>query len=387
MASLLFLTKLLAIKIFSYSVRLLDLVFPKNRDYICIGAPDYSGNSYYLFNLILKDKSQKFKITWLTRSKELKNEITLNWGKGSSESFLSLSGIYKYLRSRIIIVDHGASDMFYFVGKRNYRKLVINLWHGIPIKKLDGIMPNSKMNWDLMPVSSSIEKKLYREYNVTSKLPIIGMPRNQYLHEAGEEEITSILSDIKKYIDFTPRFIISYAPTYRHHSATDLFPFEDYNSNELIKFCSDNEILVIFRFHPNEIGKSNNKIDDLLKDKHFIMGNRDRFARMQELLLVSDFLITDYSGNYYDFLVLKKVTIFFPYDKADYEKRYGFATDYSDISSKSSCFTQEEFIKLMTELISNPKRLDKWIQNEFEKYHEYDPSNCVSKLIEHMISP
>ena len=36
----------------------------------------------------------------------------------------------------------------------------------------------------------------------------------------------------------------------------------------------------------------------------------------------------------------------------------------------------------MLELINSPDMLNQWIQKEFEKYHEYDPFSCLSKLID-----
>ena len=62
MDSVLFSIELLILKIFTYSIIFVDLIFPKNKYQICIGAPDYSGNSYYFFNLLKNENTERYKI-------------------------------------------------------------------------------------------------------------------------------------------------------------------------------------------------------------------------------------------------------------------------------------------------------------------------------------
>ncbi len=382
--------KSIFIKGFTFSIRFLDLIFPKDRSLIVCGAPSFNGNTYYFFSQTRYNQTKD--VIWLSRDKELVKTIRSEYGKHKAYHLFSLPGLYKFLRAKTAVFSHGAADFFYFIGKRNCRKFVVNLWHGIPIKSVETIS-DGNVGWDLMPVSSSIEQKLFSEkYGVTSDLPIIGMPRNEYLFNADYNDQIPVLRKLRPYIEEVSvmgniEFIITYAPTYRDFSKTKIFPFEDFDAKELIQYLRKHKILIILKLHPNDFLQGDyeaNRSIPLFKAGVLIVGNGSNELRMQELLMISDLLITDYSSNYFDFLLTRKPTIFIPYDQDEYEKEVGFALDYELLARRTRCLTQADFIDMLDRLLigSDGVITDSWHRAiNLRKYHEYDPTKCTEELL------
>lgn len=75
----------------------------------------------------------------------------------------------------------------------------------------------------------------------------------------------------------------------------------------------------------------------LVGDSIDIKGYEDRVKicideNINELYLISDLLITDYSSVMFDFAILQRPMLFYPYDMAHYkEKLRGFYLDYNEV--------------------------------------------------------
>ena len=52
---------------------------------------------------------------------------------------------------------------------------------------------------------------------------------------------------------------------------------------------------------------------------------------LNELMIKSDVLVTDYSSAYIDWLILNRPVIFSPYDLMAYTKDYGLLDDYEEL--------------------------------------------------------
>ena len=90
-----------------------------------------------------------------------------------------------------------------------------------------------------------------------------------------------------------------YAPTYRDYTETRLFPFEDYNKEELGDFLEVNKAIIFIRTHIDE----SIDVEEHL-GKRIILLNENIIEDIMIVLNVFDILITDYSSIYIDFLLL-----------------------------------------------------------------------------------
>ena len=106
---------------------------------------------------------------------------------------------------------------------------------------------------------------------------------------------------------------------------------------------------------------------------------------IQELYLISDMMITDYSSVMFDYAILKRPMIFFTYDLDNYKNNLrDFYFDMVEEVPGPICKTNEELI----DFIKNYNEKD--YENEFkekymkfnEKFNPFDDGKASSKIID-----
>ena len=137
--------------------------------------------------------------------------------------------------------------------------------------------------------------------------------------------------------------IISYLPTFRDKSVNRfIFTCED-NINNLLE---KNDYIIIQKKHPRDKTKTSNE-----KCK-YIYNSVD--LSTQEILQISDILITDYSSCAYDFLIKDKPIIHFLYDHSTYiSSEMKLYHDINDIRCGDICYTYDELLKSLESYINN----------------------------------
>ena len=99
---------------------------------------------------------------------------------------------------------------------------------------------------------------------------------------------------------------------------------------------------------------------------------------VQELLLVADILISDYSGAYIDFGLLKKPVVHFAYDLNQYcTVDSGLAYDLKDIAAGTIVSTSNELMTRIKEILITPKFLP---AKSFHELVEYEKGCSSIKL-------
>ena len=133
-----------------------------------------------------------------------------------------------------------------------------------------------------------------------------------------EPETLDILNQIKKY-----KKIIIYLPTFREKADNDLRRIIDFDLLE--KKLREKNYLLIVKQHPNiRLSKENNYKNIIL-----LKSTMDVYL----IIPFTDVLITDYSSVLFDYILLKKPIILFPYDKENYlYEEKGFYFDYMKLN-------------------------------------------------------
>ncbi|MDE7213056.1 MAG: CDP-glycerol glycerophosphotransferase family protein, partial [Anaeroplasmataceae bacterium] len=205
------------------------------------------------------------------------------------------------------------------------KQFYIQTWHGsIPLKKIEraaedlldkGYIKKAKKDGkitNLMLSNSKWATELYRnDFWYNGPILEAGVPREDVL--VGNVEIYK-----KKVLDFfnvqSNTNIVLYAPTFRQVRNMQNFTF-DYEAvvQELERKFNDNYVILI-RLHPNDAMLYKN-IKETEKVK-----NASAYPDMQELLLASNILITDYSSTMFEFSILNKMVLIFARDLEDYLK-------------------------------------------------------------------
>lgn len=326
----------------------------KNR--VIFGAWDgniYGDNSKYLFEYLLKEED--LELIWVGRD-TIKEKLPTN----KNVKFVRINTVKAYyygLTAKYVFFTNGYSDITKVYCLRG--AVITQLWHGGGIKRILADSVEAKRKKGSLPIgrwynyiigkhtfnkcqffitsSEEREKNIlsaFRYFGIKEKYVIRhGQPRNDLLVNHCENEILKLKDKFKKEFNIPyEKKIILYLPTFRDKKQEVNFSFFDLvkSDRKLKGILIENNAMIIEKRHIKVAKDSNtNEHSELFYDLTAQSKNIDT----QELLLISDILITDYSGVYLDFLLLDKPIIHFAYDYEYYKKEdRGFKYDIKDVA-------------------------------------------------------
>lgn len=209
--------------------------------------------------------------------------------------------------------------------EKRKKQIYVQTWHSsIRLKKIEkdaekfipvnyikqAKIDSSKIDFLLSGCEHST--KIFREsfwYN--GEILDIGTPRIDPIINKNIVKINEIKESLGLYADDK---VLLYAPTFRNNNdySCYLSDFSEITAALETKMGGDWKVLV--RLHPHLINKSG----EIIKNKTAI--DVSKYFDIQELLMITDFLITDYSSLMFDFLYSKKPVALFLPDLEDYQK-------------------------------------------------------------------
>ena len=205
----------------------------------------------------------------------------------------------------------------------------------------------------------------------------IGYPRNDILvNENNESKINEIKDKLG--IDKDKKIIL-YAPTWRDNEyyKSGVYKFATEMDFDAMQNALSDEYILIVKFHYLVKDKMDwKKYDD------FIIECNEMWD-IQELYLISDILITDYSSVMFDYALLNRPMLFFTYDLEFYKDN--LRDFYFDINTVPGPLleTTEELVNFIK---NNAKEeyFEKYgvkYQAFKEKYNEFDDGNASKSVI------
>ena len=227
--------------------------------------------------------------------------------------------------------------------KKKKEQKYIQCWHGTPLKKLGldiehgTYLTASKKG---MRYSYQVDSERYDHFISPSKYAsdcfcsafgishnvIIecGYPRNDVLISSSANLIK--INKIKKSLGISSdKTVILYAPTWRDmqfSNTTQSYYFNNPLEDPDFSVSFDESYVFLFRGH--YFSESQNK--------HSRFIDVSDYNDINDLYLISDILITDYSSVYFDYALLNRPILFFMYDREHYEnENRGF---YIDVDSQ-----------------------------------------------------
>ena len=138
----------------------------------------------------------------------------------------------------------------------------------------------------------------------------VGYPRNDFLYKYTDKDINRIKRSLGISKD---KKVILYAPTWRddQHKSGVGYTYEvNINFDKLRKELSK-DYVILFRAHYFV-----SSIFDFSKYEGFIY-NVSNVDNVNDLYVISDLLITDYSSVFFDYSILKRPVLFYMYDSYD----------------------------------------------------------------------
>lgn len=271
---------------------------------------DLTGNIAYV-NEVLQEKNAKV-LFWLVPGKT--KYMTYR-------NFCSLA--YKLARSKVVVVDD-FTPVLNEVWSMKHR-ILIQLWHACGAFKTFGFTrvgkdggPNQTSTnhryYNYAIVSSSEICRFYAEgFGIDEKnVKALGVPRtDDFFKEEYKKEIRQRLYEA--YPQLKGKRIIMFAPTFRGNGAgSAYFPFEKFNVGKLLEQLDD-DYMVIIKHHP--FVEAKHPVDEKVKDKVLDLSNE---SEINDLLFITDLLITDYSSVIFEASLLDIPMLFYAFDLEDY---------------------------------------------------------------------
>jgi CDP-glycerol glycerophosphotransferase len=372
-------------------VKLLQIIISvfikQNNDLILIASCHgnrFADNSKYFFKHLVKYEYKNFYL--LTKDKNLYISLNKEYPGKVLYSY-SFKALILFCEAKFMFYSFSSSDWYPFQLSKNSTNVC--LWHGAPLKKFGYPIIKQKNNFFLrkfyneikkinyLIVSSDAEKEKFKLcYPIgEEKILVTGTPRNEFL-------VTSKNTPKAKYLK---GYTILYAPTFRRsNKAVNVLPFNDLDLIQLNKFLEEKNAYLLIRKHHYEYYQ---KIEHMEKKwfnyNRIIDAGISKHADVQELLLHTDCLVTDYSGIYIDFLLSKKPILFIPYDQEEYESKEGFLYNYNEVTPGKKVFSQEEFLKSIDSIFKKNKENSNELNRVKKLFHKYDTgmSERILKLI------
>lgn len=378
---------------------LISTLVPRNDKIMVFGAwfaQKYEDNTKYLFEYALTFFSQ-YQLFWITDNERIYNKLCNK--KLPVLLGNSLKAKYTILRAKFIFISTSRSD----VGKNNVKyqggAYCINLWHGIPLKKIlydnnysfklgfcfyirDLLKKIPYRNYFVISSSECVSKIYMSAFNLKkSHVLELGQPRNDYFFK---EHINPYRQQ------YFGKKIIIYMPTHRNEGQRIINLESIFDLNSLENLCNKyNAVFLIKKhfYHSNfyPMTKDNSMIEP---DKSlFIKDITNDLVDTQALLDSADVLITDYSSCYIDYLLLKRPIIFYNYDLSEYmsqDRQLYF--DYNKVTPGKKCATFTELEFELQELLSGNDEY----QTEREKiknmfYSKKNQSTVSKRIIDTII--
>jgi CDP-glycerol glycerophosphotransferase (TagB/SpsB family) len=309
-------------------LNLLNRLIPKKGERIIISSfPDFDDMTRAIL-----EKESVIVLLGQKRSKKPK------WLPSNVRFFYkySLKGLWLFLTASKIYYTHGMYRGFKKVSES--KQLVINLWHGMPLKKI-GLLDGKGVICDAHYVYCSSEffaPVICSSFGIwRDQLIIDTLPRNRILLRQSDNNYLSSLT--AKY-----ERIIVWLPTYRKSNAGDIrsdgssenssvFGFEGLDSEKLDLILANKNNLVIVKPHPMAVFTSTNMTLKNIKviDESWLYA---KGVTLYELLSISDELWTDFSSVYVDYELTGKKILFTATDLEEMKLGRGLNFDIDEIN-------------------------------------------------------
>ncbi|OEC99890.1 MULTISPECIES: CDP-glycerol glycerophosphotransferase family protein [Methanobrevibacter] len=281
---------------------------------------------------------------------------------------LSIGSFRKLSSSKFIFLN----DNFFPLAFMEFHPetTIVQLWHAPGASKKFGgsvdiqnreILEKISKNTDYLITTSVNIKDYYSEafQMPLNKIKSLGIPRIDYYFE--NHDVNTLKSNfLNKYNISSNKKILLYAPTFRdeekYNNVFNYLNLEEFNEN------LGDEYILALRLHP--------KIENFYKNDISDNGNYidvSDYESEQELMLISDILITDYSSIMIEFATLNKPIIFFTYDLDSYlSNERGFYYDFKKTVPGPIVHTSQELIDVIKKNEFDKSKISEFLNTQFD---------------------
>lgn len=309
-------------------------IFPINNNkivFVNFSGKGYGDSPKYIAEALIVE-NKKYDLVWLVN--DINNK---SFPKNIRKvKMFSVKSLFELATAKYWI-NNSRFDIF--VAKRK-NQIYIQTWHGgLALKKIEydaydklsdyykKVMDNDNKMIDYMVSNSDFCTNMYRNgFKYNGNIIECGTPRNDIL--VNEEKIKMVKKYMKKIFNLTNEKVLLYVPTFRNNYEQNPYDIDfDLLKNNLESITNE-KWKIFIRLHPRinnpeKYIKSINKYENVTK-----------YNDIQELICLSDLVITDYSSTMFEAMIANKKVIIYANDIEKYNDDRGMYFNLNDLPFK-----------------------------------------------------
>lgn len=375
--------------IYMFLVRLCSLLFAGQRKTQVTYLMSFGNNNEFVSRLAERIAPLKLNVYYQHEVEndvqELKTIKTIQLTEFDNGSFVFFKLIPQLMRSKLILID----NYYPFMGGiiKTKRMRVSQLWHangaikefGFSDPSTERRRPSAQVRfqrvYDVMDDIFVGSQKMADIFQINYRLDghqmrKLGYPRSDkfsdknWVTQARDKFFT-------RYPELKDKRLILYAPTYRKGVKFSFAP--GFENLKLPK----NTVLIL-RLHPH--------LQDLEKQweqKESFITSIDPKISTDELLTVTDTLVTDYSSILFDYTLLDNAHNIglFTFDQNDFEKEVGLQRDFSDDFHAIMITSVDQ----LSRFFANPEDQKSIIMAINETWNQYNDGKAAERIIDFLM--
>lgn len=350
----------------------------------------YGGNPKYIAEAILNTDIKNLDLVWVVdnfMSEEERRAFPENIRVVNNES---IKGLLERATAKVWVdnVRH------YHPVKKRKEQVYLQTWHGsmgakriekdaenllpkeyIAEAKYDGSITNAII------ADNYLQERIYRRafwLNADAEILRFGFPQNDVIEK--ERNDSEKIEQLRRVLSISSQvYYVLYAPTFRDDYSTKGYNIDFERVIEAFEKKVKKTVKIIIRLHPNVAFQK--------KEIHFserILDGTD-YPNIQDLALVCDAVISDYSSTLFDFSMMNKPAFVCALDYKEYETKRGFITEFYEFPFSLSTSNDELIGAIQFFDIEKYKSDVKDFYNKYPTYCDGHSSEKASKwILKHM---
>ncbi len=313
--------------------------------------------------------------------------------------------MWRMLRAGTLVYDAAATAgegrIGFYTGARR-----IQLWHGTPLKEIelaqhrrrDALRPRPIV-WLLsihraivgrfvhhhlvICTSDFLARGVFAQSFKSDAIVGLGYPRNDvilggddYDPELVDNGVDVIARDTIVAHRARGGRTILYAPTFRD-SGTHPTDDGSLDIDRLSDFARRHDLLVVLKLHPFLAARmSGLSAPNILQCSPI--------SDIYPLLSLFDFLLTDYSSIYFDYLLLDRPIVFYPYDMDTYRAGRELLFDYDAMTPGPRATDFDELLKVLESTVTGPDTFAEARKKVTDLVHDHRDGRSMARLWERL---
>lgn len=300
-----------------------DRVLPKTDGVVVRTSPDFDDQGRQLVAALVR--AGHADITWLVS--EGNDPGPAGAVAGQVVAARSLAGLRAYWRARTVVHTHGV----YGSRRTSADKAFVNIWHGMPVKRLPPDSDVGRNQTDLTIATAPIHaRNLASTWGLEPEQVVVsGLPRNDVLIAEAATPVPEVLRELTG-----GRPLVVWLPTYRTIAGDDevdgvdvgtVSQFAGGTAEAINAVLARLDVHAVLKPHPLAPRPLVGRLSHLhVWDENDLQASG---LTLYHLLAHTDVLISDHSSVWIDFLLTQRPIVFAASDLEEYAGSRGFYFD------------------------------------------------------------